>query len=740
MVRGNRHHHLLARLASLGGTALILSSLLLTVGATAALALDSGAKAPGATTTPNGWTTPANAAADDGAYATARPANSGNLSQGYSTFGFGVPDGSIVDGITVSIQAKSSDSSGCQLDVRLSGDGGTTLRTKTINLTGTDTTSTLGSATDTWGQVWDPTQLTTANFRVQLRALDGGNGCDDGTNNQATTSVDFFTVRVTYRTIDAFTANPELSGVVCHAGDFSFVIDMSGSIGAQGSLPSNLQQLKDGIVGFVNAFQGDGGDGLYAGTRFNGSTATNITSGFKSSATFLTAVNALSGPSGLTPTADGITTAEANTAGGRAGVPDVMFVLTDGSPNKPNTHGDDLSIPETWLQGANAATGAANGARTSGFVVEAVNLSTPQDPGDTSLPFSNAGDLAWTDSVMTHIGGGSYLPADFTSFVDDLFAAINCPPPPPAHLTITKTANPAGPVAVGSPIGFDITIGNTGQSAATQVHVSDVLPAGNALDWSLSPAFTGCSISGAVGSQTLDCAFPLLASGASQGPIHLVSNTAKGECGTIVNVARVDGTLTDPATSRATVTVDCPDIAVARHPTTARSMQAPTRSSRSSTSNTGATAATSVVVTDNLPAGYTWTVGGPDGAGCSINTRADPRRPDVQLRVDRGRGQQDHHPDRSDQRAGLRGHPEHRIGHGVQRGRREQQHRHGIDQRPVRQRRDRQDGQSGRTGQRRRRHRLRHHGQQHGRRGGDRRACRRHPPDRDRLDRRSDDR
>ena len=393
---------------ALGGTALILSSLLLTIGATAVLALDSGAKTAGATAAPNGWTDPgATPRPLTGSYATARPANNGNLSQGYSTFGFGVPNGSIVDGITVAIQAKSSDSSGCQLDVRLSGDGGSTLRTKTINLTGADTTFTLGSATDTWGQVWDPTQLTTAQLpgpaarprrrqRLQRRRRQQRPGDDVG--------------RLLHRPRHLPDDGPghDQPGpqrVVCKAGDFDFVIDMSGSIGAQGNLPSNLQQLKDGIIGFVNAFQGDGGDGLYAGTRFSGSTASNITSGFKSSATFLTAVNALSGPSGLTPTATGITTAEANNAGDRAGVPNVLFVLTDGSPNKPNTHGDDLNVPETWLQGANGAVGAANGARTSGFVVEAVYLSTPQDPGDTSLPFSDAGRLrlgdhrSWTRSV-----------------------------------------------------------------------------------------------------------------------------------------------------------------------------------------------------------------------------------------------------------------------------------------------------------------------------------------------------
>ena len=626
MFRGTRHQTLLGRFAALSGSALILSSMLLTIGVTAVQALDSGAKTAGATVAPNTWTTPDKATGNDGVYATARPANSGTLSQGYSTFGFGVPNGSIIDGITVSIEAKSSDSSGCQLEVRLSGDGGSTLRTKTISLTGVDAVYTLGSATDTWGQVWDPTQLTTTNFRVQLRALDGGSGCNDAdvNNDQATASVDNFNVLVTYRTMDQHTNNAALTGTVCKSGDFNFVIDMSGSIGVQGNLPSNLQQLKDGINGFVNAFQGAGGDGRYAGTKFSGSSATTITSGYQAFGTFQTAVNALSGPSGLTPTSTGINTGAGNNAGDRAGSPNVMFVLTDGSPNKPNTHSDDLNNPETWLQGANGAVGAANAARAAGYIVKAVYLSTPQDPGDTSLPFSNAGDSAWAVSVMDQIGGGDHLDSDFNSFVNDLFAAIECPPPPPAHLTIAKTANPVGPVAVGSQIGFDITISNTGQGAATDVTIHDALPAGAALDWSLSPAFAGCSISGAVGSEVLDCSFASLGAGASKGPIHLVSGTAKGECGTIDNSATVDASNDDPVSDGASVGVKCPDITVTKTPDGGSVNAGSNAVFTIVVSNVGSAAATNVVLSDALPVGYTWTAGGADGASCSINTVPSP--------------------------------------------------------------------------------------------------------------------
>ena len=68
---------------------------------------------------------------------------------------------------------------------------------------------------------------------------------------------------------------------------------------------------------------------------------------------------------------------------------------------------------------------------------------------------------------MDQLGGGDHFDANFTGFVNDLFEAIDCPPPPPANIHIAKTANPVGPVNVGGPIGFDITISNTGQGIAS---------------------------------------------------------------------------------------------------------------------------------------------------------------------------------------------------------------------------------------------------------------------------------
>jgi uncharacterized repeat protein (TIGR01451 family) len=560
------HRRRLDRFAAVGGTAILLSSMLMVVGASVALALDPGARTATVTSGPDQWTTPDKAVVSDNVYGSAR---GNDVKQGYSGFNLDVPAGSIVDGIKVNVEALSSDAAGCRLEVGLSGDGGATLRTKSIDLTDVKTVYSLGSATDTWGQVWDPTQLSDANFKVQLRSVDPGDSgntdCNDSNPNDktGTVSVDAFDVTVTYRTMTAGTANGGLNDKVCSQADFNFVIDMSGSIGAQAPQPSNLQQLKDGINGFVDAFQGGGGDGRYAGVKFNDTTASTLplTNGYETAAVFQPAIDALDGPAGSTPTATGIATGAGNDTGDRAGVTDVMFVLTDGSPDVP---GGNLTLPSTWLTAADAAVAAANAARAGAdkYVVEAVYLSTATDPGDTNLPFSDPdGDSAWATSVMNQIGGGSHLDSDFHSFVNDLFAAIDCPPPPPSDLHIDKTANPVGPVDAGSQVGFDISISNSGQGAANGVTIHDALPAGGGLDWSISPAVAGCEISGAVGHQVLDCSFDSLDAGLTKGPIHVVSDTAKGDCGTIDNRASVAATSVDKISAGASVAIVCPSLA-----------------------------------------------------------------------------------------------------------------------------------------------------------------------------------
>jgi uncharacterized repeat protein (TIGR01451 family) len=123
------------------------------------------------------------------------------------------------------------------------------------------------------------------------------------------------------------------------------------------------------------------------------------------------------------------------------------------------------------------------------------------------------------------------------------------------NVSIIKTANPVGPVNAGTTIGFDITVSNTGAAAASNVTISDPLPPGG--EWTLSPSFTGCAITGSFGSQVLNCSFSSLAAGGTIGPIHIASPTTAADCGVVNNLATVSvgGTAVDD--DDASVTIQC---------------------------------------------------------------------------------------------------------------------------------------------------------------------------------------
>ena len=610
IARGTRR-----RLAALLGVSLIVSGLVPTFVAPV-LGADTTFQAPASAVAPNGWTDGANAlgATDDAAVATA---SGDNVDQGFADFGFAIPAGSIIDGITIRANAWSTDADGCRISARVSRDGGATFsgRNDAQLNDDPDAVVVIGSATELWGtgDVWDPTQLSNASFRLELRNEDDGAACD------GTTSLDWVTVRVTYRTIDHGTANPALGGDVCQAADFNFALDMSGSIGPDNGAPSNLPDLKAGIGDFVTAFQDAGGDGRYAGTRFNDDSAANLTAGYTDAATFTAEVNALSGPGGLTPTALGIGTAAANNANDRAGIPNVLLVVTDGSPNKPNTTADDLSDPATWLEGANAAIAAADDARAGSgadrYVVKAVYLSAPGDPGDTSLPFSDAGDAQWAETVMDEIGGGTHLDADFSAIASELFKALECPPP---ALHLAKAADAAS-VNAGDPVGFTLTLSNDGGSAAHAVVVDDPLPALDGVDWSLDPAVEGCSISGDAGSQALHCDLGTVAQGTDVS-IHLVAQTGAA-CGTLDNEASYDSSDGGSGTADASIDVECAGIAIDKVADDPTVTAGEAIGFTITVGSTGAGAASGVAMSDPLPtdAGTAWAIDGGTGAAmCSI--------------------------------------------------------------------------------------------------------------------------
>ena len=143
------------------------------------------------------WTTPENITADDSNNATA------NISQNVITnylqatnYGFSIPTGATINGITVVINRSSSGSSSPRVRdsiVSLVKNG--TISGSNLAATGTDwgsmATATYGGTSSLWGTTWSAEDINATNFGVVLSVTNTN-------NNSRTASVDYIQITVTY--------------------------------------------------------------------------------------------------------------------------------------------------------------------------------------------------------------------------------------------------------------------------------------------------------------------------------------------------------------------------------------------------------------------------------------------------------------------------------------------------------------------------------------------------------------
>ena len=101
-----------------------------------------------------------------------------------------------------------------------------------------------------------------------------------------------------------------------------------------------------------------------------------------------------------------------------------------------------------------------------------------------------------------------------------------------------EVGRPAGPVSAGDRIGFDIVATNDGTVTAEDVQITDDLPAGSSLDWSIVPAAQGCVISRCSPPPVLTCFLGQLAGHSSAPAVHIVADE-RLDCGTVSNKATI---------------------------------------------------------------------------------------------------------------------------------------------------------------------------------------------------------
>ena len=140
------------------------------------------------------WSDASNAASSNDTYATSAIAISQTSQYLKATnFGFSIPGGSRIDGITVEIE-KSVTALSNVTDVRVrivkGGAIGSTDKSDVDNWSTTDTYETYGGAADLWGETWTATDINVSTFGVVIAAQYG--------SGVPTAQVDHIRITVTY--------------------------------------------------------------------------------------------------------------------------------------------------------------------------------------------------------------------------------------------------------------------------------------------------------------------------------------------------------------------------------------------------------------------------------------------------------------------------------------------------------------------------------------------------------------
>jgi uncharacterized repeat protein (TIGR01451 family) len=139
----------------------------------------------------------------------------------------------------------------------------------------------------------------------------------------------------------------------------------------------------------------------------------------------------------------------------------------------------------------------------------------------SSTTSGSCGNLNNTASFTSGNGGSGQASAS---------VSVNC-----ATVSISKVAD-ASSVAAGAQIGFTVSISNSTSGTANALSVTDSLPAGTGLSWSVDAANSsaGWSISGSAPNQSLVYS-PTSLAGNSSTSVHVISATSGGSCGTTYN-------------------------------------------------------------------------------------------------------------------------------------------------------------------------------------------------------------
>lgn len=188
------------------------------------------------------WSSPNNAKVSDNAYATVSPSPFDVLSHylTVSNFGFTIPAGATINGITVEIERKASANGVNNITdnsvkiIKSSGSLGATNKADTVSLWPTsDAFATYGSAADVWGETWLSSDINNANFGVAIAV-------NMNYSTTVTASIDFIRITVDYTPLSPVPNGPNYATVATAGGDWSTITNAQG--GPDGLTADNFNQ------------------------------------------------------------------------------------------------------------------------------------------------------------------------------------------------------------------------------------------------------------------------------------------------------------------------------------------------------------------------------------------------------------------------------------------------------------------------------------------------------------------
>jgi uncharacterized repeat protein (TIGR01451 family) len=232
-------------------------------------------------------------------------------------------------------------------------------------------------------------------------------------------------------------------------------------------------------------------------------------------------------------------------AGGTA----TFTIVASAGGTGPSTN---VAVSDTLPAGTWTLGGANAGECTIGAGALSCNFGTMASGTSKTVTLSrttSAGDCPAIGNTATVTAAGDSSSADNSATAS---VVVNCA----SKLAIVKTADAAS-VAAGGTIGFVVTVTNNGNATATNVRVTDAMPAGTGVSWTIDAAGSdsGC----AIGSGTLSCTFGSVAPAGSKH-VHVTSATSASSCGaTYTNTATAAADQNEPVAASATTSLrTCP--------------------------------------------------------------------------------------------------------------------------------------------------------------------------------------